>query len=141
VVRIQAIRYRNRLREQLVAAAIRQLERLGGKGTWDKLGRVLSINQRLRVRIVFLRHERRESGASFWRLQQSLRIRPDFTMAVRMDQNNQGILDYFLLPARSNSGADIRFAEHNGAFLDTHRFETLEALVALAAQPQPTEVK
>ena len=53
-------------------------------------------------------------------------LKPDITIAVRMDATNEGIRDYYVLPAIDMTWENLRVAEANGIYLDTYRFDTLD---------------
>lgn len=72
-----------------------------------------------------------------WRCQV---LRPDITVAIRMNQTNSGVLDYYLLPRFDMEMPKLRLAEHNGVGLDAYRFDELGALFELAARSQLLEV-
>jgi hypothetical protein len=55
-------------------------------------------------------------------------LRPDLTIAVRMDETNENVLDYYLLPSIDMSESKIRLAEENGVYLDAYRFDTLDII-------------
>lgn len=67
-------------------------------------------------------------------------LKPDITIAVRMDRPNQRPLDYYLLPSLDMTLPRIRLAEHNGLSLDAYRFETLEPLFDMAVHAPVPEV-
>ena len=59
-------------------------------------------------------------------------LKPDITVAVRMDSLNQGIRDYYLLPAIDLTWKNLRMAEENGLYLDAYRFDNLEYFTRMA---------
>jgi hypothetical protein len=58
-------------------------------------------------------------------------LKPDITIAVRMDATNEGIRDYYLLPGIDMTWENLRVAEDNGFYLDAYRFETLDYFFSL----------
>ena len=56
----------------------------------------------------------------------------DVTIAVRMDETNEGIKDYYLLPAIDLTEAKMRLGENNHAMLDAYRFDDLEFFFEMA---------
>jgi hypothetical protein len=59
---------------------------------------------------------------------------PDITVALRMDQTNTNVLDYYLLPLIDMTTEKLRMAEDNGIILDTYRFENLDFFLGMAEQ-------
>jgi hypothetical protein len=59
-------------------------------------------------------------------------LKPDITVAVRMDATNEGVRDYYLLPAIDMTWENLRVAEENGVYLDAYRFETLDYFLGMA---------
>jgi hypothetical protein len=59
-------------------------------------------------------------------------LKPDITIAVRMDAANEGVRDYYVLPGLDMTWENLRVAEDNGIFLDAYRFETLEYFLSMA---------
>jgi len=71
----------------------------------------------------------------------SIGLKPDITIAVRMDATNEGIRDYYLLPAIDMcwENENLRMAEENGIYLDAYRFENLEYFFAMTERKQIEE--
>ena len=57
-----------------------------------------------------------------------------------MDPDNDGIQDYYLLPATDISGEKLRLAEQNGLVFDAYRFDSLDYLFYLARRASILEV-
>lgn len=123
-----------RLRKQqpdIVAAVVQQITALGGSAVWDKGTQLLNVNDELRVSIVLCRHTTTDAGSSRWLIRLDAGLKPDLTIAVRMDANNEGIRDYYLLPGIDMTWENLRVAEDNGIYLDTYRCDTLEYFFSL----------
>jgi len=124
-----------KLREEhpkIVASVIRQIEGLGATMTLDEQTQLLHLNNELRVSIVLCRHCITGSGSSRWVVRLDEELKPDITVAVRMDSTNEGIRDYYLLPAIDMTWENLRVAEENGVYLDSYRFETLDYFLGMA---------
>ena len=117
---------------QLVSSVIRQIGALGAVAVWDEEGQLLHVNQELRVSIVLCRHSITGSGSSRWTIRLDEGLKPDITIAVRMDAVNEGIRDYYLLPAIDMTWENLRVAEQNGVYLDSYRFDTLDYFLGMA---------
>ena len=95
---------------------------------------LLLVNGEFNASIVLSRHQTTMRGTSRWMIRLDESLRPDITVAVRMDSTNQAIHDYYLLPAIDMTWENLRIAEDNGVYLDAYRFETLDFFFHLAAQ-------
>jgi hypothetical protein len=56
-----------------------------------------------------------------------------------MDATNEGIRDYYLLPALDLTWENLRIAEENGIYLDAYRFDTLDHFFELAERTKIQE--
>jgi len=129
------IEINRRLRQQhpeIVASVIRRIEELGAVALWDEEAPLLHINNELRASIVLCRHCTTMAGSSRWVVRLDEGLKPDITIAVRMDATNEGIRDYYLLPAIDMTWENLRIAEENGVYLDAYRFETLDYFFGMA---------
>jgi DNA invertase Pin-like site-specific DNA recombinase len=128
------IEINRRLRKQhpeIVASVIQKIESLGASAAWDESSESLWLNDELRVSIVLCRHTTTLAGSSRWLIRLDASLKPDITIAVRMGATNEGIRDYYLLPAIDMTWENLRIAEGNGFYLDTYRFETLDYFFSL----------
>jgi hypothetical protein len=123
-----------RLRKQrpdILASAIKQIMALGGTAIWDDKTEILWVNGELRVSVVLCRHTTTDAGSSRWLIRLDAGLKPDITIAARMDANNDSVRDYYLLPGLDMTWENLRIAEINGIYLDTYRFETLDYFFSL----------
>ena len=137
------IEINRRLREQhpqIVETVIRKLEERGAVATWDKNTELILLNHELRVSVVLCRHITTPAGSSRWLVRLDEGLKPDITVAVRMDATNEAIRDYYLLPAIDMTWEKLRLAEENGVYLDAYRFETLGYLFGMGERIHITEV-
>ncbi len=129
------IEINRKLRQQhpeLVASVIAQIRALGATAVQDEQTGLLSINDELYVSIVLCRHQSTAAGSSRWVVRLDEGLKPDLTIAVRMDAANERIRDFYLLPALDMTWENLRVAETNGVYLDAYRFDTLEYFFAMA---------
>lgn len=133
------IEINRRLREQhpqIVASVIQNLQALGATVLWDEKTELLHLNKELRVSIVLCRHTETGTGSSRWTIRLDAGLKPDITIAVRMDAANEGIRDYYLLPAFDMTWENLRIAEENGIYLDAFRYDTLDFFLGMAERVQ-----
>jgi DNA invertase Pin-like site-specific DNA recombinase len=117
---------------ELVASVVSQVQGLGATAAWDDKTGLLNLNNELRVSIVLCRHTSTAAGSSRWVVRLDADLKPDITIAVRMDATNEGIRDYYLLPGIDMTWENLRMAEDNGVYLDAYRFETLDYFLGMA---------
>jgi DNA invertase Pin-like site-specific DNA recombinase len=89
---------------------------------------LILVNGELTVSVVIARCRRTPGGSYRWRLRFDTGLRPDVTIAVRMDAANQAPVDYYILPRIDIASATLRLAEENGLALDGYRFDSLDPL-------------
>ena len=119
------------LRPDIVASVRQKIMELGGTAIQDDETDLLLVNGELRVSIVLCRHTQTAAGASRWLIRLDAGVKPDITIAVRMDFTNENIHDYYLLPALDMTWENLRLAEANGIYLDTYRCESLDYFFSL----------
>jgi DNA invertase Pin-like site-specific DNA recombinase len=117
---------------EIVASVIQRIGDLGAVASWDERTHLLHLNNELRVSIVLCRHWITTAGSSRWVIRLDEGLKPDITVAVRMTATNEGIRDYYLLPAIDMTWENLRIAEENGVYLDGYRFDTLDYFLGMA---------
>lgn len=115
---------------EIVSQVIAELEARGA-GVFAAAS-LLTLNHELTVSVVLARSKQTQAGSLRWMIRLDEGLKPDITIAVRMDETNTGIRDYYLLPSIDMDLARIRLAEENGVFLDVYRFDTLDRLFDMA---------
>jgi DNA invertase Pin-like site-specific DNA recombinase len=101
---------------------------------------LLRINDEFTLSVVITRCAESSSGAYRWRIRFDTSLAPDLTVVVRMSADNENPLDYFLFPYIDLPLSAIQIGEDNSLSLDAYRFDTLDALYALAARATLREV-
>lgn len=128
------------LHPQVIQHIISEIADLGGAILRDDATDLLEINREFTASLVIARCKQTEAGSQRWQIQFDTGLRPDLTIAARMDADNQSILDYYLLPANELAGERLRLAETNGLYYDAFRFDTLDYLWYLARRASILEV-
>ena len=129
------IEINRRLRTQhpeIVASVIQKIEALSATALWDETTDLLWVNNEMCISIVLCRHTTTGAGSSRWLIRLDAGLKPDITIAVRMDANNEGIRDYYVLPGIDMTWENLRIAEANGIYLDAYRFDTLDYFFGMA---------
>lgn len=125
---------------EIVAEVVQKISDLGAAAVWNRETELLDVNGEMRVSIVLCRYTETGAGSSRWLIRLDASARPDITIAVRMDATNEGIRDYYILPALDITWENLRVAEANGIHLDTYRFDTLEAFFGMAERVKLEEL-
>jgi len=79
------------------------------------------------------------AGAYRWNIRLDTGLRPDLTIAVRMEAGNQKPLDYYLFPSFEIEHSKMRLSENNGLALDVFRYENLDIFFQLSERAQIKE--
>jgi hypothetical protein len=128
------------INREVIAGIIGRIQSLGAEAAWDGTHHTLLINQELRVWVVVVRHHHTFFGTSRWVLRWHGAVpKADIVMAVRMEPENERILDYYLLPGLESIPQTLQLAGPR-AFLWAYRFETPDFLVGMAARTQLAQV-
>jgi DNA invertase Pin-like site-specific DNA recombinase len=103
-----------------------QLLACGAHVERDSTNGILKINDDFTAQVVLARCQTRPSGNLYW----LIRLEPsddcDITIAARMAEHNEAILDYYLFPKSEELSDQIRLAQKNPFVLEVYRFESLD---------------
>lgn len=128
------------LHPDIVAETIAGIEAAGGSVERHPRTDLLTINGEFTASLVVVRCSETSAGSLRWNIRFDTSLRPDITIAVRMDRPNRQPLDYYLLPSLDMTLPRIRLAESNGLSLDAYRFDTLDRLFDMAVHVPVPEV-
>jgi hypothetical protein len=119
----------------VVASTIAEIQAIGGEVRQDPNTDLLRINEEFTASVVIVRCFRTLTGMLRWKVRLDTGLRPDISVAVRMDAENREARDYYLLPwIDLGQSPHVRLAEDNGLFLDAYRFDSLEPLFYLSSR-------
>ena len=121
-----------RVHPVIVADTEAQIREIGGLVVRDPATDLLRVNQEFSVSVVVVRCHTTEAGGHRWKVRFDASLRPDITVAVRLDHSNQVALDYYLLPQLDFGQPRISLAEHNGIEFESYRFDSLDFLYGMA---------
>src|SRR6202008_2001235 len=76
------------LHPEVVARSIAEIERLGSAVRVDPVTHLLRVNEEFSVSLVIVRCARTGAGDLRWKIRLDTSLRPDITVAVRMDAQN-----------------------------------------------------
>lgn len=129
-----------RMHPVIVADTISAMERVGGRIVRDTATDILTVNGEFTASLVVARCLSTAAGSLRWHIRFDTGLKPDITVAVRMDRPNREPLDYYLLPRLDMGATRLRLAEDNGIALDAYRFENLQAFHRMAMRIHVREV-
>ncbi|WP_342711273.1 recombinase family protein [Bradyrhizobium sp. B124] len=137
---IEINRALRRMYPDLITATIHGIEEIGGSVCQNPETDLLTVNDEFTTSLCVVRSQETTAGSHRWKVRFDAGLRPDITVAIRMNQMNSAILDYYLLPRFEMTADRVALAEDNGVALDAYRFDTLDMLFELAARSQLMEV-
>jgi DNA invertase Pin-like site-specific DNA recombinase len=117
---------------KILADSVERIRQLGGVVKSDPATDMLTVNGEFTVSLVIARCRQRDSGAFRWLIRIDSGLRPDITVAVRMDAQNCSPLDYYVFPRLDLTFEKLLLAEYNSIGLDTYRFNTLDFFFGMA---------
>jgi len=110
------------------------IERIGGTVARDPTTDLLTINREFTASVVVVRCFQTSVGTRRWKLRLDSQLKPDLTVAIRMDATNEQPQDYYLLPRLDMREATLRLADFNGLSLDAYQFDSLVPFFQMAAR-------
>jgi len=128
-----------RLNPLLISRVLDGIHKSGGRVVQNPSNDLLTVNDEFSASVVLARCHLTPSGSRRWNIRFDTGLWPDITIAARMNENNQDVLDYYFLPRIDMTAPRIRLANENGVFLDAYRFEALDALFELSARSRLLE--
>jgi DNA invertase Pin-like site-specific DNA recombinase len=123
----------------VVADVIEHIRQLGGAIRIDPTTDLLTVNEEFSASLVIARCRQKECGAFSWLIRIDAGLKPDITVAMRMDAENRHPLDYYLLPSLDLTFEKLTLAEDNAVSLDTYRFGTLDFFFGMARRTRIPE--
>jgi hypothetical protein len=121
-----------RLHPEIMQRTEADIVALGAQVERDPATDLLRINEEFTASIVLSRCWRTPAGSRRWKVRLDTSLCPDITVAVRLDQQNEAPLDYYLLPWIDLGGGRFNLADANGVALDGYRFDSLQMLMSMA---------
>nr|WP_249169876.1 recombinase family protein [Bradyrhizobium liaoningense] len=137
---IEINRALRRMYPDFIAATVRGIGDIGGSVRQDTETDLLTVNGEFTASLCLVRSQETVAGSYRWKVRFDAGLRPDITVAIRMNQMNSAVLDYYLLPRFEMETDMAALAEDNGLALDAYRFDSLDMLFELAARSQLLEV-
>lgn len=120
-----------RLLPQTVASVVEQLTGLGVQVQGDAGRGTLDLNGEVTVSIIIARCQATPAGRRRWKLRFGSSAVTDLILAVRMGDDNESVLDYYIIPREEINRDRLNLADENGLALDAFRFDSLDYFAAL----------
>lgn len=137
---IEINRSLRQLHPNVVEDILGGLQRAGSAVFKDSNTDLVRVNDEFSLSVVIARCIRTATGSLRWRVRLDAGLRPDITVAVRMDATNNTPLDFYLFPHLDRAGDRLRLSEENGLGLDAYRFDTLDFLFEISTPIHIEEV-
>jgi DNA invertase Pin-like site-specific DNA recombinase len=129
---IEINRFLRRLHPEIVQRTEAAMLSLGARIERDGSTDLLLVNGEFSISLVLARCQAGAVGRRRWKLRLDTGLCPDITIAVRLNDTNDGPLDYYLLPWMDLAVGQLNLSEVNGVHLDGYRFDDLEPLYRMA---------
>ena len=116
----------------LCETLLSRLRDAGGSVRQDPVTDLFIVNEEFSLSLVVARCQATAAGSTRWNLRFDTSLRPDVTIAVRLEPDNQSVRDYYLFPGTDLFTARLRLSRDNGVLIDLYRFDDLRFLVGMA---------
>jgi DNA invertase Pin-like site-specific DNA recombinase len=101
-------------------------EKSGARATFDPLIECLRVNDAVNICFGVAKWRKSRRRPPRWALRRRARQPVGWSIAIRLGERNEAILDYLLLPMPSSTRTWIWFSEESRAARNIDRFETFE---------------
>ena len=133
---IQANQRLRQLHPVLRDQTISKIAEVGGHVSIDPGTDLMRVNHELFVSLVLCRCQVSMTGNRCWNVRFDSGLNPDITVAVRMKEQEEAALDYYILPAVEMDTPHLLLAENNHANLEIYRFDSLDILAELSRRSE-----
>ena len=116
---------------EVVKNIIFEIKEHGGQVFEVNKGGALLVNHELTICVTISRCRQTPSGIYRWHLRLEHLADPDITIAIRMNHQNESVLDYYILPKMDIAGDRLRLSAHNGLKIDAYRHNNLSFFYSL----------
>lgn len=113
-------------RPKVIAETVSQLTEWGRSIEIDDNDELITINSEFTLGVALAPYSTNINDRPRWQIRFSRKTRPDITVAVRMDDENNAPLDYYLCPKSTFLQPAIKLAAQNGCAIDTFRISNLD---------------
>jgi DNA invertase Pin-like site-specific DNA recombinase len=124
---------------RVVSHIIEEIRKLGGETAHNPSNDLITVNDEFTASIVLAKSRQKEDGSFRWLIRVDAGLKPDITVAARLDSENREAIDYYLLPRLDMTFERLMVSEDNPVSLDTFRFDTLDFFFGMARRTQIPE--
>jgi len=117
-------------------ALLIKLRESGASVRQDSITDLWIVNEEFSLSLVVARCQPTAAGSTRWNIRFDASLRPDVTIAVRLDSDNQSVRDYYMFPGTDLFTTKLRLQRDNGVLIDLYRFDDLRFLMGLAERRQ-----
>lgn len=121
-------------RPSLVADVVEAIQKRASDVKRDVETDLITVNREWTASVVIARSIEQPNEALRWNVRFDMSLRPDITVAVRMDAANEAAKDYYLIPRLDMAAWPHHLGFDNSPFIDGYRFQDLDVLSALSAR-------
>ncbi len=118
--------YLRQLLPHTIVSVTEQLTALGVAVDVDRDHGILCLNGEVLVSVIISRCQSTPTGHHRWKLRFGTSLATDLILAVRMCEDNKGIMDYYIIPHDEILRDRLSLADDNGLALDAFRFDALD---------------
>lgn len=111
---------------------VTNLREAGALVRQDPITDLYIVNEEFSLSLVVSRCQATASGSRRWNLRFDTSLRPDVTIAVRLEPDNRSVRDYYLFPGTDLFTTRLRLSRENGILIDLYRFDDLRFLIGMA---------
>jgi DNA invertase Pin-like site-specific DNA recombinase len=129
---IELNRALRRTHAQHCETLVNKLRESGASVRQDPITELFIVNQEFSMSLVVARCQPTAAGSTRWNLRFDASLRPDVTIAVRLEPDNQTVRDYYLFPGTDLFTTRLRLSRENGILIDLFRFDDLRFLIGMA---------
>ena len=122
-----------RMHPEIIERTYAAITKWGGSVWRDPKTDLMHVNRELIICVLMARCHTHISGEQCWRLRfDPVRLAPDITIAIRLNDTNQAELDYYVMPALDLAGPALSIFSRRESSLDCFRFDSLDFLYGMA---------
>jgi hypothetical protein len=111
---------------------VTRLRDIGASVRQDPITELFIVNEEFSLSMIMARCQPTASGSMRWNLRFDTSLRPDVTIAVRLEPDNQLVRDYYMFPGTDLFTKRLRLSRENGILIDLYRFDDLKFLEGMA---------
>lgn len=111
--------------KDIVKKTMEKIISLGGVVIKENKTDIIKINNEFTVSIVLSRCRYTSTGSKRWIIRFDMALKPDLTIAIRLDESANQVIDYYLFPMGVQLNNKLRISEDNPAELEIYHFSDL----------------